>query len=151
MGRALVLAAGAGREACSTTTRSEQQGETCTAAAWPGSSSTARPTICRAAQVLERRPRAAPAGAEGDNYLRLDASGRDLVVEVQQVPHDSRVHLDIESDDVEAEVARLQKLGARRLDNIKTWVVLEAPTGQRFCVVRAKTDLRERPGVSVWE
>jgi predicted enzyme related to lactoylglutathione lyase len=59
-----------------------------------------------------------------------------LHVEVQQVDHESRVHLDIESDDVEAEVRRLEALGAKRLQNIETWVVMEAPTGQRFCVVR---------------
>jgi hypothetical protein len=41
----------------------------------------------------------------------------------------------IEADDIEAEVARLEKLGAKRLTDIKTWVVMEAPTGQRFCVV----------------
>jgi glyoxalase superfamily protein len=57
-------------------------------------------------------------------------------LEVQQVSHDSRVHLDIESDDIEAEVRRLEKLGARRIGMVKSWCVLEAPTGQRFCVVR---------------
>jgi hypothetical protein len=49
------------------------------------------------------------------------------------------VHLDIESNDIEAEVRRLEKLGARRLQAISTWVVMEAPTGQRFCVVPAKS------------
>jgi hypothetical protein len=88
---------------------------------------------------------------EGDTYLKLDASARDLQVEVQRVSHDSRVHLDIESDDVEAEVARLQKLGARRLDDVKTWVVLEAPTGQRFCVIRAKSPLEGKPDAQVWK
>ena len=88
---------------------------------------------------------------EGDKYIKLDASARDLQVEVQRVSHDSRVHLDIESDDVEAEVARLQKLGARRLDNVKTWVVLEAPTGQRFCVIRAKSPLEDKPDAQVWK
>jgi hypothetical protein len=57
---------------------------------------------------------------------------------VQRVRHESRVHLDIESDDVEAEVRRLEKLGARSLGAVKTWHVMEAPTGQRFCVVRAQ-------------
>jgi hypothetical protein len=57
---------------------------------------------------------------------------------VQKVKHDSRVHLDIESDDVEAEAARLEKLGARKVQKINTWWVMEAPTGQRFCVVRWK-------------
>jgi predicted enzyme related to lactoylglutathione lyase len=59
-----------------------------------------------------------------------------LHVEVQQVKHDSRVHLDIESDDIEAEVKRLEALGAKRIDTVHTWVVMEAPTGQRFCIVR---------------
>ena len=59
-------------------------------------------------------------------------------VEVQRVAHASRVHLDIESDDVEAEVRRLEKLGARRVGAVHSWVVMEAPTGQRFCVVPAQ-------------
>jgi len=46
------------------------------------------------------------------------------------------VHLDIETDDIEAEVRRLAALGARRMAQVHTWWVMEAPTGQRFCVVR---------------
>jgi hypothetical protein len=76
---------------------------------------------------------------EEDKYIELvDPTGR-LHIEVQSVSHPSRVHLDIESDDVEAEVRRLEKLGARRVDKVNTWWVMEAPTGQRFCVVRAKS------------
>jgi hypothetical protein len=88
---------------------------------------------------------------DGDSpeYLRLDGSGRDLVVEVQDVAHDSRVHLDIESDDVEAEVRRLEALGAVRVQKVKTWWVLQAPTGQRFCVVQAR-DLSGKAGVTTW-
>jgi len=55
---------------------------------------------------------------------------------VQQVEHASRVHLDIETDDIEAEVRRLEGLGARRVAQVQSWWVMEAPTGQRFCVVR---------------
>ena len=50
--------------------------------------------------------------------------------------HESRVHLDIETNDVEAEASRLERLGARRVAKVKTWWVMQAPTGQRFCVVR---------------
>ena len=79
-------------------------------------------------------------GEEGTKYKRLvDPDGR-LHVEVQTVSHPSRVHLDIESDDIEAEVRRLEKLGARRVQQVHTWWVMEAPTGQRFCVVRAQSD-----------
>ena len=54
--------------------------------------------------------------------------------------HPSRVHLDIETDDIEAEVRRLEKLGAKRVRAVRTWWVMEAPTGQRFCVVRADSN-----------
>jgi catechol 2,3-dioxygenase-like lactoylglutathione lyase family enzyme len=89
------------------------------------------------------------AGREGTRYEKLDASARDLYAEVQVVDHPSRVHLDIEADDLEAEVARLEALGARRVARIETWVVLEAPTGQRFCVVRSK-GWEGKPGVNTW-
>ncbi len=56
-------------------------------------------------------------------------------MEVQKVDHPSRLHLDIETDDIEAEVSRLEGLGARRIGPVHNWVVMEAPTGQRFCVV----------------
>ena len=59
---------------------------------------------------------------------------------LQKVPHASRVHLDIETDDIEAEAARLVALGAKRIEKIKTWWVMEAPSGHRFCVVRPQRD-----------
>ena len=55
---------------------------------------------------------------------------------VQAVTHPSRVHIDIETDDIEAEVRRLEGLGAKRVQFVKRWWVMESPTGQRFCVVR---------------
>ena len=70
-------------------------------------------------------------------YIHLKTEPDDLHIEVQKVGHPSRVHLDIETDDIEAEVRRLESLGARRIAAIHSWVVMEAPTGQRFCVVRA--------------
>jgi len=73
---------------------------------------------------------------DGDNYVRLPDPLQRLHVEVQAVSHPSRVHLDIEADDIEAEVKRLEDLGAKRISEIKSWWVMEAPTGQRFCVVR---------------
>jgi len=76
---------------------------------------------------------------EAGLYKLLEDSQHGLDIEVQKVSHASRVHLDIESNDIEAEVRRLEKLGARRLQAISTWVVMEAPTGQRFCVVPAKS------------
>ena len=54
--------------------------------------------------------------------------------------HESRVHLDIETDDIPAEVARLEKLGAKVDQRLERWVVMRAPTGQRFCIVRVQRD-----------
>jgi hypothetical protein len=75
---------------------------------------------------------------EEDKYIQLVDPDDRLHIEVQSVDHPSRVHLDIETDDVEAEVKRLEALGAKRVGKIMTWWVMEAPTGQRFCIVRAK-------------
>lgn len=77
-----------------------------------------------------------PDDPDEENYIHLDTGPDELHIEVQTVDHPSRVHLDIEADDIDAEVARLVQLGARRIGKVKTWVVMEAPTGQRFCVVR---------------
>lgn len=75
---------------------------------------------------------------ESATYARLDDVPGGLHIEVQTVTHPSRVHLDIETDDIEAEVERLEALGAKRVAYVHTWCVMEAPTGQRFCVVRMK-------------
>jgi hypothetical protein len=86
-------------------------------------------------------------GPGEEDYRRL--SDPRLHIEVQRVTHESRVHLDIETDDIEAEVARLERLGARRVARVKSWWVLEAPTGQRFCVV-AKTSADFDASATIW-
>lgn len=54
----------------------------------------------------------------------------------------NRLHLDLAPDDRDAEVARLEGLGARRVDigqgQDKTWVVLVDPEGNEFCVLSAR-------------
>lgn len=82
-----------------------------------------------------RRPSVAP---EDSGYGVLDTPPGKPHVEVQRVDHPSRVHLDIETDDVAAEVRRLESLGARRVKGVHDWVVMESPTGHRFCVVPAR-------------
>ena len=77
---------------------------------------------------------------EEEKYRRLDTGPNGLHIEVQRVDHPSRVHIDIESDDIEAEVQRLEALGAKRLERVKTWCVMEGPTGQRFCVIRSQRE-----------
>lgn len=56
----------------------------------------------------------------------------------------NRLHLDLRPDDQAAEVARLERLGARRVDVGQgpdvSWVVLADPEGNEFCVLRAYTE-----------
>ena len=73
---------------------------------------------------------------EDGKYIKLETPDGEPYIEVQKVGHASRVHLDIESDDVEAEVRRLEKLGAKRVEAVRSWIVMEAPDGQLFCVTR---------------
>jgi len=72
-----------------------------------------------------------------ENFALLETHSGDPKILLQKVSHSSRVHVDIETDDIEAEVARLEKLGAKRVRNMRDWCVMQAPTGHRYCVVRA--------------
>lgn len=84
--------------------------------------------------------KAQPADPSEPNYRMFETPADQPKVLVQAVTHPSRVHLDIETDDIDAEVGRLERLGARRVAFVKRWWVMEAPTGQRFCVVRPQRD-----------
>jgi hypothetical protein len=50
----------------------------------------------------------------------------------------SRVHLDIHTDDLDAEVTRLERLGARRVRQVHGWWIMEDPAGLPFCVILAR-------------
>ncbi|MAT06250.1 MAG: glyoxalase/bleomycin resistance/dioxygenase family protein [Acidimicrobiaceae bacterium] len=65
---------------------------------------------------------------------RLNDNGALIVQRIDE--GDARVHLDFHTDDLDAEVARLQGLGAtvdRRTGD--EWVVMTDPSGLEFCVV----------------
>lgn len=68
-------------------------------------------------------------------FISLHGALPDLVAAVQAVDDAPRYHIDIESDDVEAETARLIALGATQ---VKQWLecrVLRAPGGHLLCVL----------------
>lgn len=55
----------------------------------------------------------------------------------------NRLHLDLRPGDQDAEVQRLESLGARRVDvgqpGTSSWVVMADPAGNEFCVLRPLT------------
>ena len=88
-------------------------------------------------------------GTRGD-YVMLENRPDEIAVQIQRVDHESRIHLDIETDDIPAEVARLERLGATVHKKLERWVVMQAPSGQRFCVVRVQRDGFEKDALN-WE
>lgn len=89
-------------------------------------------------------------GSKDPKYRDLQGPDGELRVLLQSVDHDPRVHLDMETDDIPAEVARLKALGAVEVGACKTWVVMQAPSGHRFCVVNPqRPDFEEN--ANVWE
>jgi len=47
----------------------------------------------------------------------------------------ARVHVDIHTDDLAAEVDRLERLGAERVQRVHSWQVMRDPAGLVFCVI----------------
>ena len=84
-------------------------------------------------------------GATGKDFVRLSHPEyhgarltSTLVLLVQELGEGApRVHIDIHTDDVDAEVARLTELGASQVDRLTDWVVMRDPAGLPFCVVKA--------------
>ena len=93
-----------------------------------------------------------PADAEwADRYAQLDTPADQPQILIQKVSHESRVHLDIETDDIGAEVARLEELGATVEQRFPRWVVMAAPSGHKFCVVHPqRSDFEQADNVNVW-
>ena len=110
---------------------------------------------CRTDDLAARRRsggrRSATRGAQAAGQVREARRPGRAARRGAEVDHPSRVHLDIESDDIPAEVARLERLGAKRIASVRTWVVMEAPTGHRFCVIRAQTKDFDAKATTTWE
>lgn len=78
--------------------------------------------------------------APAQRYVTLGTIPGPLFVRLQRVDRDPGYHLDIESDDVRAEVGRLEALGGARKYRIKRWWVMEDPSGNAYCVIRPESD-----------
>jgi len=79
---------------------------------------------------MPRKPR------KGQRYVTLKTRPGDPEVLLQKVESDPGVHLDFETDSVARESARMEAAGARRKYRVKTWEVMEDPSGNAFCVIR---------------
>jgi hypothetical protein len=73
-------------------------------------------------------------------FTRLHQALPGLVTAVQAVDDAPRFHLDIETDNVEAETARLLALGAVQVSQWLECHVLRAPGGHLLCVIPVHSD-----------
>lgn len=87
--------------------------------------------------ALGLSPRRRPAA--GQRYVTLGDLPGPLTVRLQKVERDPGIHLDIETDSVPAEVARLEAAGARRRYRVRRWWVMEDASGTPFCVIRPES------------
>jgi hypothetical protein len=71
---------------------------------------------------------------ESTNFIQLVTPAGEVQIIIQRVRHAARAHLDIETDSIDSEVARLEQLGAAIVSRKDKWVVMQAPTGHGFCV-----------------
>jgi hypothetical protein len=83
-------------------------------------------------------PAQSPPGEPQFTVLRDALPG--FVTAVQAVDDEPRYHLDIESDDIEAEVARLLALGAIEVSSRLECRTLRAPGGHLLCVIPVHSD-----------
>ena len=94
--------------------------------------------LARNAQFPEYHSAALPSSGFGLLIQRLGAGP-------------SRIHLDIHTDDLAAEVARLERLGAQRLERLEHWQVMRDPAGLVFCVVEAPPGDLTEANASRWD
>lgn len=84
-----------------------------------------------------------PPDSADDPYRELRGETGNLHLLLQRVPEPktakTRVHLDIATDDVAAEVRRIEALGAQRQQQIEDWWIMLDPFGNEFCVVPVET------------
>jgi hypothetical protein len=78
---------------------------------------------------------------EHDGYSGIEGAASAAHVLVQRLGEGtSRVHLDLETDDIDAEVRRLESIGAVRVRRFDRWQVMRDPAGVVFCVVPPLSD-----------
>jgi hypothetical protein len=92
------------------------------------------------------------AGIYSDEYHGALLPGSDLMLLLQRLESGPpRVHLDIHTDDMDAEVARLERLGAERVQPVAGWWVMRDPAGLVFCVLPVSPGSLNDDNARRWE
>ena len=69
-------------------------------------------------------------------YHGVALHGQEFWLLIQRLGQGSaRVHIDIHTDDLPTEIARLERFGAERVQQAHSWQVMRDPAGLLFCVI----------------
>jgi predicted enzyme related to lactoylglutathione lyase len=69
-------------------------------------------------------------------YHGAELPGQEFGLLIQRLEHGpARVHIDIHTDDLAAEMTRLEELGAERVQQVHSWWIMRDPAGLLFCVI----------------
>jgi predicted enzyme related to lactoylglutathione lyase len=106
------------------------------------------PSVAFWGSALDIEPEVEPDDPDYASYGEATA-GVELMVQAVGDPT-PRIHLDIETDDVDAEVARLVGLGAAEVERVHSWVVMRDPVGTVFCVVQVQLPAAFATNATTW-
>lgn len=92
----------------------------------------------------------APSHIDDDGHratVLSEEKGVQLVLEASK--DEARIHVDIETDDMAAEIQRIEQLGGRKIGVSNHTIIMEAPTGHRFRLTGPTTHILPAGG-NVW-
>jgi hypothetical protein len=91
-------------------------------------------------------------GKRYPEYHGAALHGREFGLLIQRLGHGpARVHLDIHTDDMAAEIARLEELGAERVQLVDLWWIMRDPAGLLFCVVPESAGSLDDSNAQRWD
>ncbi|WP_052161234.1 VOC family protein [Hoeflea sp. BAL378] len=74
-----------------------------------------------------------PSQVDGDGQrATILAADKGVTLVIEAVADEARIHFDIETNDLAAEIHRIEALGGRKITVVDHSVIMEAPTGHRF-------------------
>ena len=85
-------------------------------------------------------------------YHGVELHGQELGLLIQLLGDGpARVHLDVHTDDLTAEMAGLEKLGAEPVQQVHAWWIMRDPAGLPFCVIPEPPGSLNESNAQRWE
>jgi predicted enzyme related to lactoylglutathione lyase len=90
-----------------------------------------------------------PSHIDDGKRATIMAADKGVALILEAVHDEARIHFDIETDDLAAEIHRIEQLGGRKVSVVDHTVIMEAPTGHRFRLTGPQSHVLPSSG-NVW-